>query len=181
MRVTIEHREATTGVLNSHKQSFVDCTVNFSEEERAIVKERDLYGQGFSVRTSTPLPTQTAAFGTGIMRVAGRLMIIGGFLYGMIIEGLGHAPTNFGAPILFIGIGLEIWGWMRSRKEDKRFEEDEQYITIKKLLNTPTFTVHAWNPAAAKGIEEQIREHLVSLKDIIKNSAQIQAKQTFEL
>lgn len=115
------------------------------------------------------------------MRVAGRLMIIGGFLYGMIIEGLGHAPTNFGAPILFIGIGLEIWGWMRSRKEDKRFEEDEQYITIKKLLNTPTFTVHAWNPAAAKGIEEQIREHLVSLKDIIKNSAQIQAKQTFEL
>lgn len=57
MRVTIEHREATTGVLNSHKQSFVDCTVNFSEEERAIVKERDLYGQGFSVRTSTPLPT----------------------------------------------------------------------------------------------------------------------------
>ena len=45
----------------------------------------------------------------------------------------------------------------------------------------PAFTVHAWNPAAAKGIEEDIRENLVSLKNIIQNSAQIQAKQTFEL
>jgi hypothetical protein len=181
MRVTIEHREATTGVLNNHKESYVDCTVNFSEEERALVKERDLYGEGFNIRTSTPFPTQTAAFGTGIMRLAGRLMIVGGLFYGLIVEGLAHAPTNFGAPILFIGIGLEVWGWIRSRKEDKRFEEDEQRITIKGLLNSPTFTVHAWNPAIAKGIEEQIREHLVSLKSLIKDSAEIQAKQTFEL
>jgi len=181
MRVTIEHREATTGVLNSHRDCYVDCTVNFSEEERAIVKERDLYGDGFDIRTSTPLPTKTTFWGTNILRLVGRFMIIGGFLYGMIIEGLAHAPTNFGAPILFIGIGLEIWGWMRTRKEDKRFEQDEQRITVKQLLNSPKFTVHAWNPAAAKGIENDIREHLVSLKNLIKDSAEIQAKQTFEL
>ena len=48
-----------------------------------------------------------------------------------------------------------IWGWIRTRKEDKRFETTEQHITVKQLLNKPTFTVHAWNPAAAKGIEER--------------------------
>jgi hypothetical protein len=181
MRVTIEHREATSGVLGNHKDCYVDCTVNFSEEERAIIQTRDLYREGFIVRTSTPLPTKTQFFSTSIMRVVGRFMIVGGFIYGMVVEGLAHANTNFGAPILFIGIGLEIWGWMRTRKEDKRFETDEQEITVKKLLNTPTFTVHAWNPAAAKGIEDDILEDLVSLKNVIQNSAQIQAKQTFEL
>jgi hypothetical protein len=181
MRVTIEHREATSGVLGNHKDCYVDCTVNFSEEERAIIKERDLFREGFSVRTSTPPPTKTQFFSTTIMRVVGRFMMIGGFFYGLIVEGLAHAPTNFGAPILFIGIGLEIWGWLRTRKEDKRFESSEQEITVKQLLNSPMFTVHAWNPAGAKGIEQDIRENLVSLKTIIQNSAQIQAKQTFEL
>jgi hypothetical protein len=181
MRVTIEHREETAGVIQNHKESYVDCTVNFSEEERAIIAARDLYREGFSVRTSTPLPTTTQFVSTGIMRVVGRLMIIGGFLYGMFVEGLARVNSNFGVPILFIGIGLEIYGWLRTRKEDRRFEADEQQITIKQLLTKPTFTVHAWNPAAAKGLEEDIRENLVALKSLIQNSAQIQAKQTFEL
>jgi hypothetical protein len=180
MRVTIEHREATTGVLNNHKDCFVDCSVNFTEEERAIVRERDLYGEGFNIRTSTPLPTKTAFFGTNIMRLVGRFMMIGGVIYGLI-ESFSHAQTNIGGPVFFIGMGLEIWGWVRTRKEDKRFQEDEQRVTVKQLLNKPTFTVHAWNAGYAKTIETDIREHLVALKSLIKDSAEIQAKQTFEL
>ena len=181
MRVTIEHREATSGVLGTHKQSYVDCTVQFSEEERAIVQARDLYREGFFVRTSTPLPSSGSTLGTGLMRGFGPLLIVAGLLYGMIVEGLAHAQTNFGAPALFLGIGLTVFGFFRSRKEDKRFETDEQHITVKQLLDKPTFTVHAWNPAAAKGIDEDIRQNLAGLKSLIQNSAQIQAKQTFEL
>lgn len=181
MRVTIEHREATSGVLANHKESYIDCTVNFSEEERAIISERDLYREGFPIRSSTPLPTKTEFFSTNIMRFIGRLMIIGGFFYGLIVEGLAGAHTNIGGPVLAIGIGLEIYGWVRTHKENKRFESDEQVVTVKQLLNTPTFTVHAGNPAFAKAIEEEIREHLATLKNIIQGSAQIQAKQTFEL
>lgn len=68
MRVTIEHREATSGVLGKHTESYVDCTVQFSEEERAIVQARDLYREGFFVRTSTPLPSQGSTLGTNLMR-----------------------------------------------------------------------------------------------------------------
>jgi len=180
MRVTIEHREQTTGVVKNHKDCYVDCKVEFSEEERAIIKARDLYREGFTVRTSTPVPTATAFFSTNIMRVIGRFMIIGGFVYA-IIEGLAHLPTNYGGPIFFIGAGLEIYGWVRARKEDKRFENSEQTITIKQLLSNPSFTVHAWNAGLAKGIDQEIREHLVYLKGLLKDSAQLQAKQTFEL
>jgi hypothetical protein len=181
MRVTIEHREATSGVLGNHKDSYVDCTVNFSEEESAIIKARDLYREGFIVRTSTPVPTKTQFFSTNIIRTVGFFMAICGVLRG-IYEGLAHVPTNsVGGPMFFLGLGLFIWGWFRTRKEDKRFESSEQEITVKQLLNRPSFTVHAWNPAAAKGIENDIRENLVSLKNLIKDSAQIQAKQTFEL
>jgi hypothetical protein len=173
MRVTIEHREQTTGVVKNHKDCYVDCKVEFSEEERAIIKARDLYGEGFTVRTSTPLPTKTAFWGTNIMRVIGRVLMVGGFIAGV-------AGTNYGF-LFFVGVGLEIYGWIRTRSEDKRFESDEQTISIKQLLSNPGFTVHAWNAGLAKGIEEEIREHLVSLKGLVKDSAQLQAKQTFEL
>jgi hypothetical protein len=181
MRITIGHREVASGVRGNHKDCYVDCTVNFSEEEQAIIKARDLYREGFSVRTSTPLPTRSSVLGTGLMRSVGPIMIVGGLLYGMIVEGLAHARTNFGAPVLFIGIGLTVFGFWRSRKEDQRFESSEQEVTVKQLLGKPTFTVHAWNPAAAKGIEEGIRDNLVALKSLLQNSAQLQARQTFEL
>ena len=83
--------------------------------------------------------------------------------------------------MLFIGIGLTVFGFLRSRKEDKRFEFDKQHITVKQLLDEPSFTVHAWNPAAAKGLDEEIRGHLAALKNVIQNSAQIRVRQTFEL
>lgn len=173
MRVTIEHREQAEGVIGNRKECYVDCKVEFSEEERAIIRERDLYREGFTVRTSTPLPTKTEFFSTNIMRVIGRILIIAGII-------LGIAGTNFGF-LFFVGVGLEIYGWLRVRREDKRFESDEQTITIKQLLSNPTFTVHAWNAGLAKTIEEEIRQHLIALKNLIQSSAQLQAKQTFEL
>lgn len=175
MRVTIEHREVQTGVLGKHKESYIDCTVNFSEEERAIIRERDLYNQGFNIRTSTPLPSKGATLGTGLMRGLGPLMMIAGFVWGLAGGG---TPTGL---LFFAGAGFAIYGWYRSRREDKRFENSEQEITVKQLLNKPAFSVHAWNPAAAKSLDQDLRENLATLKTVIQNSADIQAKQTFEL
>jgi hypothetical protein len=175
MRVTIEHRETTAGVLGNHKDCYVDCSVAFSEEERAIIKTRDLSGEAFTIRASTPLPSKTQFFSTNAMRMIGRIMMVAGVIWG--IAG-GGTPTGL---LFFVGAGLEIYGWIRTRTEDKRFSSDEQQITIKQLLNKPTFTVHAWNAAGAKVIEEEIRENLIGIKNLIQNSAELKAKQTFEL
>jgi hypothetical protein len=90
----------------------------------------------------------------------------------------GGTPTGL---LFFGGLGLFIFGWLRTRKEDRRLETSEQEITVKKLLADPGFTVHAWNPAAAKSLDEEIRNDLAGLKQTISASADIQAKQTFEL
>jgi hypothetical protein len=137
MRVTIEHREETSGVIRNRKDCYVDCKIEFSEEERAIIKAHDLYREGFSVRTSTPLPTHTAFWSTNIMRGIGPLMLIGGLFYGLFGEGLAGIKTNIAAPILFAGIGLSIWGWLRSRREDKRFDSSEQQVTISNFFQIP--------------------------------------------
>jgi hypothetical protein len=175
MRVTIEHREATSGLLGNRKDTYIECRVDFSEEEKAIIAARDLYRSGFTVRTSTPLPTQTAMLGSGLMRPVGVVMMIVGVVWG--IAG-GGTPTGL---LFFGGLGLFIFGWLRTRKEDHRLETSEQEITVKKLLADPSFTVHAWNPAAAKSLDEDIRNDLAGLKQTISASADIQAKQTFEL
>jgi hypothetical protein len=175
MRVTIEHRETTAGVLGNHKDCFIDCRVDFSEEEKAIVKQRDLYGLDITVRAATPEPTKTQFFGTNVMRMIGRFLMIAGFIWGLAGGGV---PTGL---LFFVGAGLEIYGWIRTRAENKRFESGEQQITVKQLLNKPTFTVHAFDPAAAKGLELQVRDQLKYLKDAITDSAELRAKQTFEL
>jgi hypothetical protein len=175
MRITIEHRESVSGVLAAHKDCYIDCQVDFSEEERAIIKARDLYREGFSVRISTPLPKGSSMLGTGLMRSVGPIMIVVGVIWG--IAG-GGTPTGI---LVFAGVGFVVYGWLRSRKEDKRLQTSEQEITVKGLLSNPRFTVHAWNPAAAKGLDQDLRDNLAALKQLISNSADIQAKQTFEL
>ena len=35
------------GSSDNHKESYIDCTVQFSEEERAIIQARDLYREGY--------------------------------------------------------------------------------------------------------------------------------------
>lgn len=102
-------------------------------------------------------------------------MIVVGVVWG--IAG-GGTPTGL---LFFGGLGLAVYGWLRTRKQDQRLENSEQNIPIRQLLAKPSFTVHAWNPGSAKGVEQDIRDELVSIKNIIAESADVRAKQTFEL
>ena len=180
MRVTIEHREQPSGMLGNHTDCYIDCNVEFSEEERAIIKARDLYSESFTIRTSTPQVTKVRLLGSGLMRIIGRVMWIAGILRGLY-EGFGHIPTNYGGPLLFFGVALEIWAFIRRRDENKRIENPEQEINIKQLLSNPRFTVHTMNAAVSKVFEDEIREDLTGMKTLIQNSADLRTKQTFEL
>jgi hypothetical protein len=175
VRVTVEHREKTSGVLQNRKEYYIDCRVEFSEEERSIIKERDLYRNGFPIRTSTPLPGHASFVGTMIMRLVSPFMIVGGIIYGIAGGG------GLSGLLVFGGIGLFIASWIREHRRDQRLATDEQFVTINRLLDNPTFTVYAGNPAAAKGLEEDVRENVTYLKQLIKSSAELRNKQTFEL
>lgn len=180
MRVTIEHREQPSGMLGNHTECYIDCNVEFSEEERAIVKARNLYREGFMIRASTPQVTRVGFWGSGLMRIAGRVLIVVGILRALY-EGFGHVPTNYGVPLFVLGIVLEVWGFVRQRRANKRMDNPDQEISIKQLLSNPRFTVHTMNAAVSKVFEDEIRENLTGLKNLIQNSADLRTKQTFEL
>lgn len=180
MRVTIEHREEAGGVAGNRRSYFVDCAVTFSEEERAIIKARDLSKHNFTLPAATPLPTKTEFYGYPVLRTAGRLMIAVGFFWG-IFTAFQKDASSLPGPMLFAGIGIEIFGWLKTRKVDRRLDIDDQRVTLGKLMSDGRFTVYAVDPAAAKGVEEQIRAALAGIKQLIQGSAEISSRQTFEL
>jgi hypothetical protein len=181
VRVTIGHREEAGGITGQRRTYFVDCTVEFSEEERAIIRARDLYGHDIVVRAATPLPSQAAFIGTGFMRSVGWLLLIGGPIVG-IVSGFAHtAGETPGFLMFFGGIALVIFGRRRANRQETRLMQPEQSVRVRDLLSNVHFTVHAIDPAYAKAVDADIRAKLVELKDLIRGSAELQSARTFEL
>lgn len=180
MRVTIEHREETAGVAGNRRNYFIDCGLTFSEEERAIIKARDLTKHNFTLPAATPTPTKVEFVGYPALRTIARLMMVGGFVWALVAS-FQRGAEGPGTLVLFAGIALEIYAWRKTRNVDKRLDQPEQQLFLGKLLSDGRFTVYVVDPAHAKSVEEDIRNALVGIKQIIQGSAELSARQTFEL
>jgi hypothetical protein len=173
MRVTIEHREQTAGIAAGNRNYFVDCTVEFSEEEKAIIKARAL---GDTVVTSglTSVPVGTVkGVSPYLLRAAAPIMIIGGFIFGVAGGG------TFAGLIVFAGFGFLIYGFVAPRLHDKR--SSVQDIKIRDILNRYSFSLFAFDPVEAKTIDARLREELAGLKSFLVSSAEVPSKKNFEL
>ncbi len=82
MRVTIRHRQED-GLLPNKKLDYVDATVLFSEEEKAIIRERGL-SQHYIVADSemTP-PTQSQRRLGTVLQVLAPFVLLGGCVAGL--------------------------------------------------------------------------------------------------
>src|SRR5215471_8317022 len=78
MRVTINHRQKTTGLGGTESQ-FVDCTVQFSEEEKAIIKVRGLADHLIVLDNPRPPPSYREYMTAGILLAFSPLFAIIGF------------------------------------------------------------------------------------------------------
>lgn len=181
MRVTIEHRQSNPVLTQSTKHHFVDCNVEFSEEEKVIIKARNLSGHSFTVDSATPRPSGIAVGGSGLLAALGRLGIVAGIVLAIIANFKGGLFETLAALSFFGGVAIWIYATLLMRKQDKRIESSLQTVTLKRLLNSGRFTVHATSPAQAELVEHEIRTNLANTKQLIARSADIKAKQTFEL
>ena len=180
MRVTISHREETVGIGGLKRNYFVDCEVLFSEEEQAIIRNRGL-GDNF-ISTESAIPT-----GSGIadytapntaMRVGSRLCVIAGII--AIVASI-FAPAAGGLAFLFFAIAFGLFVFRKMGEKKSEVSYSEQKITAGRLLQNPRFTVYAPNPALARSYDDAIRDQLTTLKNLMVASADIRAKETFEL
>lgn len=182
MRVTIEHREESSGLTGSAKQHYVDCMVEFSEEEKAIIKARDLKNTNFTVPSASPLPTQSAYWGSAILNTLGRIGVFVGLPFCLITAFTKTPGLSALANFMFFG-GAILWfgAALAGRRQNRTIENREQVIRVGGLLSQGRFTCHAANPAYAKTIEEEIKSNLSMVKQLIQESAELKVKQTFEL
>lgn len=182
MRVTIKHREDSAGITGSTKHHFVDCLVEFGEEEKAIIKARDLKNTNFTVPAASPLPTQSAFWGSAILNTLGRIGVVVGLPFCLITAFTKTPGLSALANFMFFGGGI-LWiaSAIAGRSQNKAIENRDQVIRLGDLLAQGRFTCHAANPAYAKRIEDDIKEHLTNVKAVLKESAELQKESTFEL
>jgi hypothetical protein len=173
MRVSIEHREEAAGVSGTKRNYFVDCEVQLSEEERAIVRSRALYDHNFIVGGAAPPRSGKHFYGAGVLR---------GFAPLTMLVGVGFwifHPPPLGGILFFVGLAMLIAGFVMDRKPVG--DSPEQRITFKRLMEQPRFTIYGVDPANAKRIDDELRQQLAGMKELLVESVEIRAKQTFEL
>ena len=179
MRVTTEHRQQTTG-LGSSQSQFVDCLVQFSEEEKAIIRVRGLHDHIIVLDPPSPPPTYREYMTAGILRGFSPLAgVIGlGLFMSSIFIGGGYALLGgfmfFGSPLAWAV------GFLMDRSIDIRFTHPKQHVSIRSMLAAP-FTVYSPDPAYSDLVVDQIRDRLTLLKYTISGSADPRQKQTYEL
>jgi hypothetical protein len=186
MRVSIDHRQRTTG-LGSQKSQFVICTVQFNEEEKAIIAVRGLLDHIIVLDPPSPPPSRREYMTAGILQgFAPLFAIIGaGLIFLSIYDAMsgGRSGGSYGAlgALLLIGspIGWAI-GFLMDRSIDIRFTHPKQHITVREML-LRRFTVYSPDPAYSDLVVEQIRERLAILKSVISGSAEMGQKQSYEL
>ena len=187
MRVTIDHRQQTTGLGGTQSQ-FVACTVQFSEEEKAIIKVRGLADHLIVLDPPRPPPSYREYMTAGILVAFSPLFGLIGFwtvVYGVM--NLVFSGGQSGVGYLVIGGLLLVFapfawaiGFLMDRAMNHRFTNPKQFVTIREMLLRP-FTIHSPDPAYSDVVVDQIRERLTVLKAIISGSAEMREKQTYEL
>jgi hypothetical protein len=173
MRVTFEHREARTGLFDRMRIYFIDCHIEFSEEERTIIDTRKLYSHTIEAGPSKPL----SPFEPAMQRPVAVIVCVAGF----IAINVSALPDFFRFLGLFAFVGAPLWFLYTYYAGHKVRSEQSESINLRQLLNKKGFTIYAYSPSAAKEQEAKIHEQLANLKQFLMNSATVGKRQTYEL
>jgi hypothetical protein len=174
VRVTVAHREEHSGLAGSGRRYYVDCEVLFSEEEKAIIKERDLSRHQLTVEPPVPPPVAWHYPAAIVMRSIAPFLLVGSCVIGLAIG------DKASAPLFFLAIGLFVGSFFLKRKT-KRAELKTQIIPLRQLLDDPRFTLYALDPSQAKTIDDTVRNKLGRLKHLLVDSIDLRRRETFEL
>jgi hypothetical protein len=181
VQVTIRHRQED-GLLPNKKLHYVDCTVLFSEEEKAIIQARGL-GQHYIVTDPEMPPPSGSQRGLAtLLKVMAPCLFLGGCAAGLGMTAAGNhhggdtvtGITWFAALAMFLG-GIAI------KRHVRVAEQPKQTITLARLLTNPSFSAYALDNARAKVLDDELRETLIRLKDGLLVNRDIKQAETFEL
>lgn len=181
MRVTITHRQEDS-LLPSAKRHYVDCAILFSEEEKAIIRERGLGSHYISVDSAVPRPAASSPTTAHLLKALAPLVFLVGCVadVGMSVAGNGRGGDSVGGSLAFAALAMFLGGIALNR-HIRVAEQPQQIVSLSRLINNPTFAIYALDNARAKAVDAELRESLVRLKEgLLVNRDKI-AAETFEL
>ena len=181
MRVTIKTREED-GLLPSKKLYFTDCTVLFSEEEKAIIQARGLGQHYFMVDPEVAPPKETHRLLSIWLRALAPLVFLGGCVtgIGMSVAGNGRGGDGLTGFCLFAAVAMYLAG-IALKRLVRIADQPQQTITLQRLLGFPTFSIYAIDNARTKVVGEELRAVLARVKDGLLVNRDIEQAETFEL
>jgi hypothetical protein len=181
VRVTIKHRQED-GLLPSAKRHYVDCTVLFSEEEKAIIRGRGLGAHYIVVDPEMPPPRASSSTAARLLKAFAPLVFLGGCVVGvsMSVAGSGRSGDTLGGFCAFAALAMFLGGIALNRHV-RVAEQPQQIVSLSRLLNNPTFSVYAIDNARSKVVDIELRETLTRLKDGLLVNRDLIAAETFEL
>ena len=181
MRVTIRHRQED-GLLPNKKRYYIDCTVLFSEEEKAIIQTRGL-GQHYIVTDSDmPPPAGSQRTLATLLKALSPLVFVSGCItgIGMTIAGNNHGGDLVGGTTFFAAIGMLLAG-IALKRHVRLAEQPSQTITLGRLLSNPSFSAYAFDNVRAKVLDQQLRDTLTGLKETLLVNRDVREEESFEL
>jgi hypothetical protein len=174
VRVTVVHREEHSGLTGAARRYYVDCEVLFSEEEKAIIKARDLSRHHLTVDPPVPPPVAWHYPAAITMRAIAPFLLLWSCIGGLALG------DKVGVPMFFLAVGLFAGSFLLKHKT-KLAELKTQTIPLRQLLDDPHFTLYALDPSQAKTIDDTVRNKLGRLKHLLVDSIDIRRRETFEL
>jgi hypothetical protein len=176
MRITIKHRDQPVGILGQKRKYLLDISIDFSQEERAIIETRKLYetyfdlSPGFLASSVVFVPTSAIK----ACLITSPFLFLSGCVVG--IASLFTGDSGFGSFLVFLsfaalGFGLYAAYFMRHGYRTE--------ITIGEMLGG--FSVLTFSPPAAKDLDAELRQRLVGLKEFLTDSTELVQTETFEI
>ena len=177
MRASIEHK-GHYGFLGFNPQFILHLDIQFSNEERAIIRARALQDYVFDLS-----PGFIAGSEGGHSPEALTAFAIGGFwlfVGGVLVSFLAAVASGFGVLALLMLFGGPVLFWYafvaKRRAEGGALKE----VTVGYLVENSAIAVRAFNPAQASTLDENIRKRLANLKHFLTATHGLAAPRDFE-
>ena len=177
VRASIEHK-GHYGFLGFSPQFVLHLDIQFSNEERAIIRTRALQDYVFDLS-----PGFLAGSETGFSPAALAAFAIGGFwlfVGGILVAFLAAFAPAFGIISFLMLFGGPVLFWYafvaKRRAEGGALKE----VTVGYLVENPAIAVRAFNPGQASSLDENLRKRLANLKHFLTATHGLAAPRDFE-
>ncbi len=176
MRVTIEHRDEAAGVIGTKRNYFLDCCVDFSEAEQALIRERGLQKHHVTVDDVLPItPNVQDVKRSYTLKMA---IAAGVSLVGILWAGIVKGSLQVWGPLMFVsGAGYAVYSLYRYLVPPYA---PMDALRLDFLLKHRRFSIRVGSPTQSKEMEQEVYNSLQSVKEFMEGSVELGSARTVE-